>query len=87
MEINFTNTSKTHLLYWKKSGNLKIQKKANLSKDIGLIGKLITENNELVAIFVSTIKKRDNIIDEIIQASPRLLLAVIIAIVISKKTA
>lgn len=33
---------------------------------------------------VSTIKKRDNIIDEIIQASPRLLLAVIIAIVISK---
>ena len=37
--------------------NLKIQKKANLSKDIGLIGKLITENNELVAIFVSTIKK------------------------------
>ncbi len=33
---------------------------------------------------VSTIKKRDNIIDEIIQASPRLILAVIIAIVISK---
>lgn len=33
---------------------------------------------------VSTIKKRDNIIDEIIQASPRLLLAVIIAVVISK---
>ena len=33
---------------------------------------------------VSTIKKRNNIIDEIIQASPRLLLAVIIAIVISK---
>lgn len=33
---------------------------------------------------VSTIKKRNNIIDELIQASPRLLLAVIIAIVISK---
>jgi len=33
---------------------------------------------------VSTIKKRDNVIDEIIQASPRLLLAVIIAIVIAK---
>ena len=33
---------------------------------------------------VSTIKKRDNIIDEIIQASPRLLLAIIIAVVISK---
>ncbi|WP_452600794.1 DUF4407 domain-containing protein [Pontimicrobium sp. MEBiC06410] len=33
---------------------------------------------------VSTIKKRDNIIDELIQASPRLLLAVIIAVVISK---
>lgn len=33
---------------------------------------------------VSTIKKRDSIIDEIIQASPRLLLAVIIAVVISK---
>lgn len=33
---------------------------------------------------VSTIKKRDNVIDEIIQASPRILLAVIIAIVIAK---
>ncbi|NRA91966.1 MAG: DUF4407 domain-containing protein, partial [Psychroserpens sp.] len=33
---------------------------------------------------VSTIKKRDNIIDEILQASPRILLAVIIAVVISK---
>ncbi|MBR9844805.1 MAG: DUF4407 domain-containing protein [Algicola sp.] len=33
---------------------------------------------------VSTIKKRNTIIDEIIQASPRLILAVIIAIVISK---
>ncbi len=33
---------------------------------------------------VSTIKKRDNFFDEFIQASPRLLLAVIIAIVIAK---
>lgn len=33
---------------------------------------------------VSTIKKRDNFIDELIQASPRILLAVIIAVVISK---
>lgn len=33
---------------------------------------------------VSTIKKRNHIIDEIIQASPRLLLAIIIAVVISK---
>jgi Domain of unknown function (DUF4407) len=33
---------------------------------------------------VSTIKKRDNIIDEVIQASPRILLAVVIAIVIAK---
>lgn len=33
---------------------------------------------------VSTIKKTGNIIDELIQASPRLLLAVIIAIVIAK---
>ena len=33
---------------------------------------------------VSTIKKRDNVIDEILQATPRILLAVIIAVVISK---
>jgi hypothetical protein len=33
---------------------------------------------------VSTIKKRNNVFDELIQASPRILLAVIIAIVISK---
>lgn len=33
---------------------------------------------------VSTIKKRDNFFDELIQASPRILLAIIIAIVISK---
>lgn len=33
---------------------------------------------------VSTIKKRNNVIDELIQASPRIILAVIIAVVISK---
>ncbi|WP_299521125.1 DUF4407 domain-containing protein [Winogradskyella sp.] len=33
---------------------------------------------------VSTIKKRDNVLDEILQATPRIFLAVIIAIVISK---
>ena len=33
---------------------------------------------------VSTIKKRNNFIDELIQASPRILLAVIIAVVIAK---
>lgn len=33
---------------------------------------------------VSTIKKRNNIVDELLQATPRLLLAVIIAVVISK---
>lgn len=33
---------------------------------------------------VSTIKKRDSVIDELIQASPRIMLAVIIAVVISK---
>lgn len=33
---------------------------------------------------VSTIKKRNNIIDEVVQATPRILLAIIIAVVISK---
>ena len=33
---------------------------------------------------VSTIKKRDSFLDELIQASPRIVLAIIIAIVISK---
>ena len=33
---------------------------------------------------VSTIKKRDNVLDEILQATPRILLAIIIAVVISK---
>ena len=37
--------------------NLKIQRKANLSKKEELTEKLTIENNELVAIFVSTIKK------------------------------
>jgi len=48
----------------------------------GLIWGLLIFN--LDRFIVSTIKKRNNIIDELIQASPRLLLAVIIAIVISK---
>ena len=33
---------------------------------------------------VSTIKKQDNVLDELIQASPRIILAIIIAVVISK---
>ncbi|WP_369996730.1 DUF4407 domain-containing protein [Winogradskyella sp.] len=33
---------------------------------------------------VSTIKKRDNVLDEILQATPRIFLAIIIAVVISK---
>ncbi|MBV7269609.1 DUF4407 domain-containing protein [Winogradskyella luteola] len=33
---------------------------------------------------ISTIKKRDNVLDEILQATPRIFLAVIIAVVISK---
>jgi len=48
----------------------------------GIIWGLLIFN--LDRFIVSTIKKRNNIIDEIIQASPRLLLAVIIAVVISK---
>ena len=48
----------------------------------GLVWGLLIFN--LDRFIVSTIKKRDNIIDEIIQASPRIALAVIIAIVISK---
>ena len=48
----------------------------------GLVWGLLIFN--LDRFIVSTIKKRDNIIDEIIQASPRLILAVIIAVVISK---
>ncbi|RLJ61497.1 uncharacterized protein DUF4407 [Lacinutrix venerupis] len=48
----------------------------------GLVWGLLIFN--LDRFIVSTIKKRDNVMDEIIQASPRLLLAVIIAIVISK---
>ena len=48
----------------------------------GLIWGLLIFN--LDRYIVSTIKKRDSVIDEIIQASPRFLLAVIIAIVIAK---
>lgn len=48
----------------------------------GLIWGLLIFN--LDRYIVSTIKKTGNIIDELIQASPRILLAVIIAIVISK---
>lgn len=48
----------------------------------GLIWGLLIFN--LDRFIVSTIKKRDNIIDEIIQAAPRLILALIIAVVISK---
>jgi len=48
----------------------------------GLIWGLLIFN--LDRYIVSTIKKRDNILDEILQATPRLFLALIIAIVISK---
>jgi peptidoglycan hydrolase CwlO-like protein len=48
----------------------------------GLIWGLLIFNLDLY--IVSTIKKRDNILDEILQATPRIFLAVIIAVVISK---
>ncbi|MDX1463401.1 MAG: DUF4407 domain-containing protein, partial [Marinirhabdus sp.] len=48
----------------------------------GLIWGLLIFN--LDRFIVSTIKKRDNFFDELIQASPRIVLAVIIAVVISK---
>lgn len=48
----------------------------------GLIWGLLIFN--LDRFIVSTIKKRNNFIDELIQASPRILLAVIIAVVIAK---
>ncbi len=48
----------------------------------GLIWGLLIFN--LDRYIVSTIKKSDNFIDEVLQASPRILLAIIIAIVISK---
>ena len=48
----------------------------------GLIWGLLIFN--LDRYIVSTIKKRDNVIDEILQATPRIILAVIIAVVISK---
>ncbi|OUR94571.1 hypothetical protein A9Q87_02750 [Flavobacteriales bacterium 34_180_T64] len=48
----------------------------------GLIWGLLIFN--LDRFIVSTIKKRNSIMDELIQASPRILLAIIIAVVISK---
>lgn len=48
----------------------------------GLVWGLLIFN--LDRFIVSTIKKRNNVLDELIQASPRLILAVIIAVVISK---
>ncbi|MEH1006196.1 DUF4407 domain-containing protein [Winogradskyella sp. ECml5-4] len=48
----------------------------------GLIWGLLIFN--LDRYIVSAIKKRDNILDEILQATPRILLALIIAVVISK---
>ncbi len=48
----------------------------------GLIWGLLIFN--LDRFIVSTIKKKDNFIDELLQASPRIVLAIIIAIVISK---
>ncbi|MDI1317748.1 DUF4407 domain-containing protein [Flavobacterium sp.] len=48
----------------------------------GLVWGLLIFN--LDRFIVSTIKKRDRFLDELIQASPRIILAVIIAIVISK---
>lgn len=48
----------------------------------GLIWGLLIFN--LDRYIVSTIKKRDNVFDEILQATPRILLAIIIAVVISK---
>lgn len=48
----------------------------------GLVWGLLIFN--LDRFIVSTIKKRNNVLDELIQASPRILLAIIIAVVISK---
>ena len=48
----------------------------------GLVWGLLIFN--LDRFIVSTIKKRDSFLDELLQASPRIVLAIIIAIVISK---
>ncbi|MBC7439266.1 MAG: DUF4407 domain-containing protein [Flavobacterium sp.] len=53
-----------------------------IAMSFGLIWGLLIFN--LDRFIVSTIKKRDNFLDEFIQATPRILLAIIIAIVISK---
>lgn len=55
---------------------------AYLAVGFGLIWGLLIFN--LDRYIVSTIKKRDSLVKEILQASPRIILAVIIAIVISK---
>ena len=55
---------------------------AYLAIGFGLVWGLLIFN--LDRFIVSTIKKRDSFIDELIQASPRIVLAIIIAIVISK---
>ncbi len=55
---------------------------ASLAVVFGLVWGLLIFN--LDRFIVSTIKKRDRFIDELIQASPRIVLAIIIAIVISK---
>ncbi len=55
---------------------------AFLAVGFGLVWGLLIFN--LDRFIVSTIKKRGSFIDELIQASPRILLAVIIAVVISK---
>ena len=53
-----------------------------ISIGFGIVWGLLIFN--LDRFIVSTIKKRDNFLDELLQATPRLILAVIIAIVISK---
>ena len=53
-----------------------------IAMSFGLIWGLLIFN--LDRFIVSTIKKRDNFMDEFIQVTPRILLAIIIAIVISK---
>ena len=40
--------------------NLRIQKGANLISDIGRLDKIVKENNELIAIFVSSIRTSQN---------------------------
>jgi four helix bundle protein len=44
--------------------NLKIQKVANLIKDLNKLDDLIVENNQLIAIFVTSIKTSEQKINE-----------------------